>query len=460
MSLESPIVAVFLALLPNSEVNFAAIGVMFVIAFWIESPVIGLLSTATALAVNRQHYLMLRAYVIGIIIAVTLVAALVALTPIYDLIVRVLLGVPAEVADAARPALIIMIPWSGFIGWRRYTQGILIRNGRTFTVGLGTVIRVISVAGIGMALFALGTLPGAWVAAGAILGSVTLESIFTHVLARDVIRKEFSEDKKEDAHAPLTLRELNRYHLPLTMSTMLWLLGRPIITWGLARTPNPTLSLAAWEPGGNTMFIFRAPGMALPEVVIALQQTKETARALMSFCARVGFVCSALVAVFSFTPIAYTFFHHILHIEHSISSLAVEAMKWSILIPLIGGCQSYYRGMLAKYRQTKAMTLSMAIYVIATFASVRFVVSGGAIDVRTAAVCLTIAMMVELVVLWWLWSRFESVNPLPATEASLASPAAWLPTPHPSSPSRLRDRARDSLRRSRNRRGQTGRPGL
>lgn len=460
MSLESPIVAVFLALLPNSEVNFAAIGVMFVIAFWIESPVIGLLSTATALAINRQHYLVLRAYVIGIITVVTIVAGLVALTPIYDLIVRVLLGVPGEVADAARPALIIMIPWSGFIGWRRYTQGILIRNGKTFTVGLGTVLRVIGVAGIGYLLFAMGTLPGAWVAAGAILGSVVLESLFTHVLAREVIRKTFSEEKVDEAHDPLTLRELNRFHLPLTMSTMLWLLGRPIVTWGLARTPNPTLSLAAWEPAGNTMFIFRAPGMALPEVVIALQQTKETARALMSFCGRVGFVCSTLVGVFSFTPIAYVFLHDVLHIEDSISSLAVEAMKWSVLVPLIGGYQSYYRGMLAKYRQTKAMTVSMAVYVMATFISIRFVVSSGTIDVRTAAVCLTVAMAVELVVLWWLWRRYQDVNPLLATEASLVSPATKSPTPHPSSPFRSRDRERDSLRRSRSRRGRTGRPGL
>ncbi len=460
MSLESPIVAIFIALLPNAQVNFAAIGVMFVIAFWIESPVIGLLSTATALAGNRQNYLVLRAYVIGLIALVTIVGAVVALTPIYDLLVLGILGVPEDVAAAARPALIIMIPWSGFIGWRRYTQGILIRYGRTFTVGIGTIIRVVAVAGIGYALYVEGSMSGAWVAAMAILGSVILESLFTHLLARGLIRQEFAVDSANEDQQPLTLRELNRFHLPLTMSTMLWLLGRPIITWGLARSGNPTLSLAAWEPAGNTMFLFRAPGMALPEIVIALQRTAATARALLLFCFKVGAYSSVIVSIFSFTPLAYMLLHEVLHIDEEVSSLAVGAMRWSVLIPLLGGLQSFYRGMLAKYRQTKAMTTSMAVYVLATLISIRVVVAEGRINVDSAAICLTIAMAVELVVLWFLWRKYTNVNALPATEASLSSPIAKLPTQHPSSQFRLRDRVRDSLRRSRTRRGRTGRPGL
>lgn len=458
MSLESPVVAYFIAQLPDSQVNFAAIGVMFVVAFWIESPVIGLLSTATALAIDRQHYLVLRTYVIGLIILVTAVGAIVALTPLYDVIMRGLLGVPIDVADAARPALIIMIPWSGFIGWRRYTQGILIRYGKTYVVGIGTTLRLIGVAGIGYWLYAFTALPGAWVAAFAILGSVILESLFTHVLARSLIRQVFSSQSATGELEPLTFKELNRFHLPLTMSTMLWLLGRPIITWGLARSHNPTLSLAAWEPAGNTMFIFRAPGMALPEVVIALQRTKETAKALFSFCAQVGFYCSLVVATFAFSPVAFLALHDGLGIEYEVSALAVDGMRWSVLIPLLGGLQSFYRGMLAKYRQTRAMTTSMALYVVATLISVRIVVAGGAIDVRSAAVCLTVAMAAELVMLWYLWRKYIGVNGLPATGASPFSPTEMSPTPRPSSPSRLRDRVRDSLRRSRNRRGRTGRP--
>ncbi len=155
----------------------------------------------------------------------------------YGLIAEGLLGVKPEVAAHARMGLIILIPWSAFIGWRRYLQGILIRYDHTREIGMGTAARALTLTTIAVLLYFTTHLPSIVVAATAIIISVGTEASIIHWLSRDVILRHLSRDG-DSTSEPLTMKKLRAFHFPLTATTMVSLLIMPLVSAGIARGPS------------------------------------------------------------------------------------------------------------------------------------------------------------------------------------------------------------------------------
>src|SRR5262245_14840636 len=111
--MELPLVSAAVARLPDARVHLAAYaGVVFPVALLIESPIIMLLSASTALSRDRQAYRALRRFMHGAGAALTALHALVAFTPLYDVVAVSVLGAPAEVLEPGRLGLRIMLPWT------------------------------------------------------------------------------------------------------------------------------------------------------------------------------------------------------------------------------------------------------------------------------------------------------------------------------------------------------------
>src|SRR5690606_30322296 len=77
-------------------------------------------------------------------LALTVVHAAVAFTPLYDVTVVPLLDPPEVVRAPAQLGLQLMLPWSWAIAYRRFHQGLLIRNDRARHVTIGTVLRIVA----------------------------------------------------------------------------------------------------------------------------------------------------------------------------------------------------------------------------------------------------------------------------------------------------------------------------
>jgi hypothetical protein len=147
MTCEGPIVQALISRSADSAIHLAAFGITLSLQIAIESPVIMLLATSTRLATHRQAYRALRGFVLSLNLILTVVAAIISFTPVYDGLVPWLMGIPAPIAAAARPAMRIMTFWTAAIGWRRFLQGVLIRSGDTRSVGWGTAVRLAPPAG-------------------------------------------------------------------------------------------------------------------------------------------------------------------------------------------------------------------------------------------------------------------------------------------------------------------------
>lgn len=396
MSIESPVSLALIGRLPNDVVSAAAFQVMMALALWIESPVIDLLATSTTLTKNRQNYLQIQRFTLWLIGMVTLAHAIFVFTPVYTFVAETLMGVPKPVADDARLGLAVMLPWSGFIGWRRFLQGILIRNAKTRLVGVGTAIRVGAMFAAGFLLYFTTKLPSIQIAAIALITAVGAESMYAHWASRETIRRSYARDEGGE---PVALGKLVRFHLPLTGTTMIVMIALPVVSMALAQTPDSVAQLAGYQTAFSLVWLMRTTVYAVPEVVITLYKDEQSAAALKSFSLRLGLITSGIMLAVWLLRLDILFYRYILRANPAVLDIAHLAFIAPVLTPLIGAMQNYVRGMLTAHHLTVsrllAIGISMAVLVLTLFVTIALKIN----DVLTVGICMTLSMAAELAVL-------------------------------------------------------------
>ncbi len=410
MAGETPFVNAALARLNDAERMIAAFGIVGSLSITIESPVIMLLATSTALAGTRQSYHMLRRFTQHLMLLTTLVHILIGWTPLFDLVVRGWMQVPENLVEPVRLGMRLMILWSAAIAWRRFQQGLLIRYGATRFVGQGTLVRLLASAGVAAVLAVGGRLPGVAVGAIALSVGVIVEAVYAQRAARPVIEAQFGPLAAQAEAPALSYAALVRFHAPLGASTLLYLLTQPMITAALSRLPYPQPSLAAWAVAAGLLFIVRSPVMALPEVIIARIGAGAARSALRSFSVRVGLVCLAVLALLAFTPLGQFYFGKLIGVDPALAGVAVASIQTALLLPFIMALQNWFRGELTAARATPAVTLAM----IANLTTMLLVLAWGVAyqvpSVRLAGLALTISVSVETLTLWAASRRVRAVQ--------------------------------------------------
>jgi progressive ankylosis protein len=87
MTAEGPIVSAAINRLPDEVIMLAAQGIVVSLAITIESPIINLLATATALVRDDQSFRVVRRFTDSLGHCLTVVSVAVAFTPLFDVVV-------------------------------------------------------------------------------------------------------------------------------------------------------------------------------------------------------------------------------------------------------------------------------------------------------------------------------------------------------------------------------------
>lgn len=404
MSVEAPVCSRVIAVHQGSaEINLAAYQIFFTLAMWFESPVIDLLSTSTTLVKGRSTHAKLKRFTLGLMFWVTVIHALVALTPIFDWICGAVLKVEPGVARAARPGFIAMLPWSAAIGWRRYLQGILISRGKTRSVGLGTLVRVLTVSTTAFGLTLLTTLPAAVVVGLVLISGVLAEALFIHLASREAVRMTDLVDDTLDG-AVLDLRKLYKFHVPLTLTTLVSLAGPPSVAAAIDRLPNPVVTLAAFQLSNSFLWMLRSFTYALPEVVITLYRNADSARVLRNFSVKVGSIAAGFTAIVGFSGLATLYFTGPLQAPPDVARVAAFGVSLGVAMPAIAAAQSYIRGMLTAHHLTISRFMATGIGVAVLVATLVVGVHLHGDGMVVSVIGPTLAMVAELVVLIYFWN--------------------------------------------------------
>lgn len=375
MAAEGPFLAAVIARLADPKFNLAAHGVAFAFAILIEAPVIMLMSAATALVEDSTSYRKLRNFATALNLGTTAGLLVLLIPPVYELVARGALGLPAPVAELGYHALWFYLPWPAAIGMRRFLQGVLIRSGRTRLVAIGTVIRLVTMAGAAI-LFALGTnLPGASVGGAALSCGVVVEAVVARWMARRDIRALLATPEPPGGAPVLSYRGIATFYLPLALTSLLGLAVQPMLTFFMGRATAPVESLAVFPVVNALGFLFRSLALAWQDAAIALLgRGREHLPELRRFSVMLGLGASAALALIVFSPLAVVWFVTISGLEPDLSRYAYTPARLTVPVVALSVALSLERAILMKARRTHPITVATAVEVAVI--AVAFVIGG------------------------------------------------------------------------------------
>lgn len=369
MSIEGPFLAAIIARLPDPKYNLAAYGVAFSFALIVESPIIMLLSTSTALCKDSDTYYKLRRFTIILNSSITAIMLVVLMPPVFHQLAEHLIELPHNVAQLTHTGLILLLPWPAAIGFRRFYQGILIRQGLTRRVAYGTMVRLISMSTAATVLHFF-KIPGAYVGAASLGIGVTCEAIGTRFMAQKALKELLHTSPlplspgaaKVPTEKPITYRFISRFYYPLALMNILSMGVYPMVTFFMGRSRNSLESLAVLPVVNSLLFIFRSFGLSYTEVVIAqLSENKNYYISLRNFAIFMAAAVSGGLVLVAFTPLNEIWFHQVSGLSLELAGYTYLPVRLLIFLPALTVWINFQRAILVTVNNT--LPISLATFV-------------------------------------------------------------------------------------------------
>jgi len=366
MSFEQPFLIAFIARLGEAKYNLAAFGIAGSFALIVEAPIIMLMTASTALVRGRYSYKKLKKFTDILNASITIVQLIILIPPVFTFIVEGVMNIPSNVAQLAHVSLIIFLPWAASIGYRRFYQGLLIRNNLTRRVTYGTMVRLVVILIVGIFLYK-SDIKGAYVGAAAMSLAVFFEAIASRIMAHQTIIKllDTEEPDLENSGRQMTLRSITKFYYPLALTSMLSLGVHPFVTFFLGMSYMPVESLAVLPVVSSLVFIFRSVGLSYQEVNIALiGEDRQNYRVLRNYAVMLGLVVTAGISILAFTPLANIWFINVSGLSNELAELSYLPLKIMLLLPVLTVLLNFQRSTLVIVGRTGPISIATAIELV------------------------------------------------------------------------------------------------
>jgi hypothetical protein len=405
MTGELVIVAAVVARLPDPAVQLAAWGVVFAVITIIQAPSNAFLPVSTALSVDAWSFRRLGRYV-AIVLAVLVTAhALVAVTPLYDVLLGRLLRLPEEVIAAARWPLVVMIPWSFGTGYRRYLHGVLIRVGFSRVTIWGAGLRVSVGVAVLAAGAATGAVPGALLAACGIIAGVLAETAFVRWRADALLpgRLPPGGSAGDPGGERLERGRFAGFYTPLVLTAVLTMGVQMIVTGFLGRLPLTLDSLAVWPVAWSFLILWQAPAFAYIEVVISVQHRRGAAAALWRVTVATSAALTLGLGLALATPAAEAWFGRVMGLSPVLTRMALVATLWALAVPALRMVHGHLQGVLVASGRTRAVFESVVVFLLVVVVVMAAgVVAGTIAGAYVGALATTLGLLAQTA---WLAAR-------------------------------------------------------
>jgi len=365
MAVEGPFLAAILARLPDATLNLGAFGVAVGFAYLFESPIILIMSAATALVENRDSLRRLRAFTYALNGAITLALALFLVPPVFRAVTGTLMGLPREITLLVHPACVLLLPWPSAIGYRRFYQGILVRSGLTRRIAYGTALRLTVMGGTALLLSGLTRMPGTMVGTAALSAGVVTEAAASRFWAREAVRRLLATPSSpEYLRAPLSTRGIAHFYLPLALTSILAVGVNPLVAFFLGRSRMPLESLAVMPVVTGLIFAFNTAGLTFQEVAIPLYtQDRTHLGPLKRFAGRLALITTGVPALMVCTPFLAFWLERVAGLAPDLARFAWLPVALIVLLPAITLATCFQRALLVVARTTRPITWASGVEV-------------------------------------------------------------------------------------------------
>ena len=346
---------------------------------------------------GRGSLLALRRFVAVFVAVVSVIALLVALTPLSGIVLERVFATDGKIRDEAAVSLIALIPFPALAVARMHLYGIALREERPNVVWAGTIGGAIVVLGTAVGLLAAGV-DGAAVAAIAVSVGAGLEVVGLALMIDrgGSLRLVSSETPSQ--------RALMTFFTPLLFAAFLPAVSTPVITATIARAPDADVSLAAFPLAMSVFTFVTLVAGGVQPTLLSLYGRGDEPRGLRRFAVLVGFVgMTGGLLVAWVPPLTDLVVGDILGAEGRLADLTVVGLRVLSFLPPLLTIEQVYAAALLHTKQTRALVYVNAWRLLGLMLFVTLVPaltdwSGAAIG--TAAIAFTLSLEAVVAVLY------------------------------------------------------------
>jgi O-antigen/teichoic acid export membrane protein len=330
----------------------------FSIAFAFNTTFSGVISVEVQAAMSyitdKRSFWRVARFYFAIALVPFVVIEAVALTPLGDWVFGVLIGASAETTRLAKLASGVMALWIFPNQVRNLTTGLCMMHRRTLPISYATILRLASQALMLMVLPFW--MEGAVAGAASLVGCMSVEAIFMYWASRTFYAELPAKGGEQASH-----RQMWAFSWPL-MVTQVTENGVPfVINFFLGRLANPDLALAAFGVVNALTSLVASPLRNMVQTAQALVHSRRDMQVMLRFAHRVTLVYVVLVASLFYTPMRDVILTRIMGLPVTLSTYATPGVQMVLLIVIVWGYASLFRGLLSAMRRTGAIAGSAVI---------------------------------------------------------------------------------------------------
>jgi Na+-driven multidrug efflux pump len=393
--LSHSLVHAFLARLGDPTTTLAA----FSIAFAFNTTFSGIISVGTQAGMSyisdkRSFWRIARFYFFVSLAPFVLIEA-VALTPLGDWLFGRMMGASPEVTRLAKAAAAVTGLWIFPNQVRNLATALCMMRRRTMLISHSTMVRLVSQALMLMILPFW--MEGAVAGAASLVGCMSVEAIYMVWVSRS-----FYAELPARGGEQASYRQMWNFSWPLMITQVTENGVTFVINFFLGRLANPDLALAAFGVVTALNSLVASPLRNLVQTAQALVHNREDMRVMLRFSHRLALVYSVLVLALFYTPMRDVILNGIMGLPDKLSSYAAPGVQMLLLVVIVWGYSSLFRGLLSAMRKTQVIAGSAVIRLLVVIAvgSVTLIapnLNGAAVGVAAVG-C---AFLAEVLILGW-----------------------------------------------------------
>ena len=398
MGLEMPTVNSIIARMSSPKENLAIFGVVFSLSLIIEGPIIQMLSAANALSTSYNNYKRLSKFLLFILFILTPIHILCCIPQVFTFIAEFFFNLNDDFITSARITLTIMIPWTPAIGYRRMWQGVLIRAGRTYSVTVIMIIRIIATFLVLFGGFFFTNIKASYIAAASLSIGVTTGAIVAGIFASKTIRE---KKKASDNITVISWKALFIFYFPLALTSFITMSKRSLISAGITRCLFPLESLATWPVVFSFVNLFQSFSFSFQEASIALISNKKNNRMLLNSIISIGTLTFLLYSFAIFTPFGrILFLSKISGLPEELLLISTTPLFIMAIVSLTTPAVAWFRAINIHNKTTNNVAIAVAIdLVVVVVAMILFNLFFSILGIIAAAISFTAAVCSEAVFL-------------------------------------------------------------
>ncbi len=369
-----PILSLLLsAILTRTDNPDAAIGgfsVALGISMFVGLPQLRVQQLTLVFFDNDRSLRQLRKFVAFWVVLVTVIAFFVVIPAVSEFLLTTVFSVTGDLKENAAAALLWLVPLPGLLVLKMHYYGAVLRISRPGLAWIGTGAGAITVVAFAIGLFTTEIAQGASIAAISMVAGTLAEAATLAVLSLRPIRRFKGIASSND----VSIRAMAWFFWPLLFAAMLPAGTQPILNAGMARSPEPGVSIAAVA---LAFYVFQL-------IAVATNGTQNTALALFAsqynpfqvrkFAFSVGLITFAAVALIAYIPPVTEFvIGDIMGAEGRLKELSSTGFRLLSILPIALVMEQLYTAALMRTRNTRPIIyinslrlLTLAIWVIVT----------------------------------------------------------------------------------------------